>query len=375
MSSGLKSAVSTQAKTTDVLDELTRAFTDVSPRAIIFFAGQGHDGAALARGLRSRFSACEVLGCTTAGEFTQERTGVGGVTALALGPTKVRRCAGALADFSGGVEPGILAATSRMAKALEVELRALEPHRYVGVALFEGLKMTEEAANAALGNVAPLLSFVGGSAGDNLEFKTTHVFHNEASSDGGAALLLIEAAVPFTVAKTCSFQTHGPAHKVTRADTSQRIVYELDGRPVAQVYAEAVGVAPTGLDASVFMRHPLGQMIDGAPWIRSPQRLLPDGGLKFYCQIQEGMELHVMKPTDLIGETKAAFARAATQLGAPVAGGLAFNCILRRLELDARNLHGAFLETFSGSQTAGFHTYGESYLGHMNQTLTALWFA
>jgi hypothetical protein len=375
MSSGLKSAVSSKSKTNEALDELAQAFAGLSPRAIVFFAGQGHDGSVLARGLRTRFPAAEVIGCTTAGEFTQERTLVGGVTALALGAGKLRRCAGALADFSGGVEEGIRAATARMAQALEVELRSLDPQRYVGVVLIEGLQMYEEAANATLGNVAPLLSFVGGSAGDNLEFRTTQIFHNESASSKGAALLLVEAAVPFTVSKTCSFQTQGPARRVTRADASQRVVYELDGKPVTEVYAAALGVPASGLDATVFMKHPLGQMIDGAPWIRSPLRVLPDGGLKFYCQIQEGMELHVMKPTDLVGETKAAFGRAATQLGAPVAGGLAFNCILRRLEMDARNLHGPFLETFSGTQTAGFHTYGESYLGHMNQTLTALWFA
>lgn len=48
--------------------------------------------------------------------------------------------------------------------------------------------------------------------------------------------------------------------------------------------------------------------------------------------------------------------------------------MLRRFELDAKNLHGPFLEAFSGLQMAGFHTYGESYLAHINQTLTGLWF-
>ncbi|MGZ7081522.1 MAG: hypothetical protein ACXVJT_19090, partial [Thermoanaerobaculia bacterium] len=61
--------------------------------------------------------------------------------------------------------------------------------------------------------------------------------------------------------------------------------------------------------------------------------------------------------------------------GAPVSGGLAFNGVLRRLEMDAKDLHREFLHVFDGLQVSGFHTYGESWLGHINQTLTAVWFA
>jgi hypothetical protein len=48
---------------------------------------------------------------------------------------------------------------------------------------------------------------------------------------------------------------------------------------------------------------------------------------------------------------------------------------LRRLEIDAKKLDGPFYESFKNLEVAGFHTYGESWLGHVNQTLTALLFA
>jgi hypothetical protein len=51
-----------------------------------------------------------------------------------------------------------------------------------------------------------------------------------------------------------------------------------------------------------------------------------------------------------------------------------FNCILRRLELDAKDWNDEFVATFDGIPAAGFHTYGESWLGHINQTLTAVMF-
>jgi len=50
------------------------------------------------------------------------------------------------------------------------------------------------------------------------------------------------------------------------------------------------------------------------------------------------------------------------------------NCILRRLELDASGRGQGFVDAFAGVPTAGFHTYGETWLGHVNQTLTGVIF-
>ncbi len=122
------------------------------------------------------------------------------------------------------------------------------------------------------------------------------------------------------------------------------------------------------------MLHPFGLMIDDKPWIRSPQRVLPDGGLRFYARVLEDEQIDVMQSTDLVADTAGSIARARSELKGQLSGGLAFNCVLRRLELDAGNRHGAFLATFGSTPVAGFHTYGESWLGHVNQTLTALWF-
>jgi len=375
MGKDIRSAHTAATDSSAAADALVAQLAGEAPVAIVFFAAHQHDGALISGRLKQAFPDATVVGCSTAGELTQNVSTTGTVSLLALGASKVRRAAGALARFDTSVERGIQEATASLSRALDVNLRRAAPDRFVGVALVEGLRMSEEAANAALGNVAPLLSFVGGSAGDNLEFRVTRVYCNGEASDHGAALLLLDAAVPFVIGKTCSFEPQSAAFKVTRADVPARVVYELAGRPVLEVYAEAVGKKPHDIGSDVFMTHPLGLMIDGAAWIRSPQQVLPDGGLKFYCQLDEGTEVHVMRSTDLVGETHAELARVRAALGGKLSGGLAFNCILRRLELDDKKLHGAFLEAFHGLEMGGFHTYGESWLGHINQTLTGLWFA
>ena len=376
MSQQIRSAASRATSAEAATADLVRQFDGVDAAAIVLFCGPELDGAAMSKSLRAAFPRAEVIGCTTAGEFRESETTVGGVTALALGRDKVSRVAASLARFDrDGVEKGISQATSSLAGTLGIDLRNADPKKFVGIVLFDGLHMREEAATEALGNAAPFLSFVGASAGDNLQFKQTRVFVNGEESDDGAAILLMESAVPFTIEKTCSFRPTAHRWKVTKADAANRTVYELDGQPVLEVYAKAIGTTPDKLDGSVFMTNPVGLLIDDTPWIRSPMQAVPGGGLKFYCQILEGMEVHLMESTHLVEDTRSAIEKVRGELGGRLSGGIAFNCILRRLEMDAKNLHPGFLANFDGLQVGGFHTYGETWLGHINQTMTALWFA
>lgn len=370
------SAWSTAPTPAAAVQEVAGALADVDAATVLFFASPALDGAAVAAGLAEHFPGVPLIGCTTAGEFTEERTTTGGLAAIALPAGVVRRAALALADLSGGVAAGVRAAVHSIEGQLGTQLRHLDPRQYVGVVLMDGIHGDEEQVNEVLGNEAPLLSFVGGSAGDDLEFRQTRVYTGTTASPRGAALLVLELAVPFTIVKTCSFEPAGRTFAITRADAAERIVWELDGRPAAEAYAQAVGRSADDLDSTAFMSHPLGLMIDDRPWIRSPQQVVPGGGIKFYCQILEGMTVELMQATDLIGETRAALRTAAAEVGGQPSGAVMFNCILRRLEIDDRQAHQPFVDSVSalGGPVAGFHTYGESWLGHINQTLTAIVF-
>lgn len=374
---GIRSIATNAADTSGALTDLLSQLEGFDAGAIVFFSAATHDGALISRTLKQKFPAAAVIGCSTAGEFSQDVTSSGGVTALALAPSKIKRATTRLVRFSNGdIDFSLRKAASQLATDIGAsDLRSLDPQRFVGIVLFDGLHGHEERANEILGNIAPTLSFVGGSAGDDLTFTVTKVFCGNEETENGAALLLFESAVPFAISKTCSFVPTEKSFVVTRADVKNRVVYELDGEPIIEAYAKALGTTPDHVDAQAFMSHPLGLMIDGEAWIRSPARVVPDGGVKFFCNIAEGMRISLMNSTDLVTDTRQAMQDAQRRLGSPISGGLAFNCVLRRLEMDAKNLHPGFLDTFKGMQVSGFHTYGETWLGHINQTLTALWFA
>ncbi len=342
--------------------------------AVLYFASSAYDPMELAGPITASFPGAAVIGCSTAGEFTDAVTGTGGISAMALPREMIRWAVAAVGDLRADVAAGTQIAVQRLESSLGVPLRALDGERHIGFILIDGMHAAEEQVNETLGYAAPLLEFVGGSAGDDLAFEHTWVAAGEEISYQGVALMVCEAAVPFHVVKTCSFVSTGTLLQITEADEDNRDVRRINGRPAAEVYAEAVGVPLSGLDSSVWMRHPLGLMIHGEPWIRSPQAVTPGGGVKFYAQLRTGAYVEVMAASDLIADTRQTLAQARAGLSGRISGALLFNCILRRLEMDADGSAAEFLAALQGIPTAGFHTYGESWLGHINQTLTGVVF-
>jgi len=116
------------------------------------------------------------------------------------------------------------------------------------------------------------------------------------------------------------------------------------------------------------MVNPVGLMVGGEPYVRSPQQA-KDGKMVFYCNIKQGMELSLLESTDIVKDTAAAI----TGLNG-VAGIINFNCILRTLELEQKGLTTAYGQLFRTIPTIGFSTYGEEFIGHINQTATMLVF-
>ena len=198
------------------------------------------------------------------------------------------------------------------------------------------------------------------------------MFCNGEACGRGAVLLLLDMKAPFTVLKTESVEPTGQTLTVTRLDPESRIVHAFDGRPADEAYADATGLEAKSLDLQQFMRYPLGFMEGARPWLRSPMQRGDDGGLRFLSQLGEGGTYEVMRQTDLIADTQRDLEHAQDRLGTPIQGALVFNCVYRRLEMDAAGLHEEHRALYSGLAAAGFHTYGESYLGHVNQTAVML---
>jgi hypothetical protein len=246
----------------------------------------------------------------------------------------------------------------------------LDFNQYVGLILVDGLSGIEEKLMDELGDATDV-AFVGGSAGDDLKFSTTYVYANGRAYTNAEVLAVLKPKVPFSIIKTQSFTVLPQTLTATRVDQARRLVLAFDGKPAAQAYAEALGV-PVEAAGSQFMVHPMGLVAGGEPFVRSP-RAIQDGGLAFYCKITEGMQLHLLQSTDIVADTRKAVEDQQAAMGG-FSGLINFHCILRTLELEQRGRTDDYGRLFARIPTIGFSTYGEQYLGHINQTSTILAF-
>ena len=246
----------------------------------------------------------------------------------------------------------------------------MDPKQYVGIVLIDGLSGKEEQIIDRIGDLTNV-NFIGGSAGDDLKFAATHVYANGKSYSNAAVLAMIEPVGEFTFVKTQSFCPLAKKLVVTKANEAAREVLEFNDKPAAVAYAEAIGT--TVADApNHFMHNPVGLVFEGEPFVRSPQQIKGDS-MFFYCSVLEGMELSLLESTDIIADTKKAVETARQELGG-ISGMINFNCILRTLELNQKGLSNAYGELFNAAPTIGFSTYGEQFIGHVNQTATILLF-
>lgn len=191
---------------------------------------------------------------------------------------------------------------------------------------------------------------------------------------GSAILFVIESTTPFSVFKTQNFEPTPIKLVVTAADPENRIVYELNAEPAAREYAAAIGLMPNDLGPFSFASYPLVVKVGGDYYCRSIRNMNPDGSLSFFCAIDEGLVFTVARPRDMVRSTLETLERIDEQLGG-IDFILGFDCILRRLDAESRQVRHDVDGIYQKYSIAGFHTYGEQYNGmHLNQTLTGIAF-
>jgi hypothetical protein len=333
----------------DVADALGR---DADLYAV--FVAPGYDLAVVGPALHQAFGE-RVIGCTSAGNIGPDGYEHAGICALALsgGGLCVRTIVLRPLD-----DPFALVDENGAAIA---ELRAcIEGGDGFAILLTDGLGGNEDllAANlmAALGDVP----IIGASAGDDLTFHRTAVYHDGSFAANLATVAAVRLDAPFRLFRVQHHETTETVLVATDVDPDRRIVRAFNGRPAAQ---------------TTFSRHPLLLNAGGSSWIRSIAEIVADDFLRFFARVDVGDVLRLGRPEAMLEKLGARLDAVEAELGS-IGGMLVFDCILRRLEFDSEGVTeqaGALLATHHAS---GFSTYGEQFNGmHMNQTLVAVAFA
>jgi len=358
------------------LAEVVRAqLAGREPSALLCFATSQVDLGAVTAALVAAFPSAVIAACTTCGELGPAGCTVGGVSVAALS---------APCRASGVLVPDLAAFRFEQGGALLRTLTAglglhpndLRPSRHVLLTLTDGLSGIEELLIASLTAHAPGVSLVGGSAGDDFHFVATHVALGASVASNAAVVLLLEPNAAFHTFHLHHYAPSGHEVVVTDAEPSRRLVRRLDGHPATRVLADLLHVAEAALLADpqrVLQAHSPVFGFRAAHALRLRSVMNVDGGALFLGgAVETGTILHVMRPGDLVEETRKGVAAARAQVTG-ASGMLLFNCGGRMWEATNQQRVPALAEAMQLSQAVGFTTYGEQFGPlQVNHTLTGL---
>jgi hypothetical protein len=358
---------------TAAVAEATRTWPAATPpELVLVFSSAVRSAAEVAAELARRFPLAHIVGCTTAGEHLSGCHTTGGLVATGLRSPELQWATGVIEHISGVDQAGVQAVVDRMFAQLGVDRAVFDPSRYFCLCFIDGLSGQEERISPMIADALDGVAVLGGSAGDDLAFQRTEVICGGMARSGAAVIALCASALPFEILKHQHFHTTPAKLAITRADPAARRVYEIDGVPAADAYARALGIPRAELDAAAAADHPLAFRYQNELYVRSVQKVHPDGSISFYCAIDEGMVVDVSARDELVAALAGELARASA---APATFVFGANCILRALETTARGEHDAVGAVFQrhAQHMIGFDTYGEQLNGlHINQTLVAL---
>ncbi len=368
----IRTAQSRAKEAKEAAAEFYNAVAQPDMELVIFFCSSEYDLDIVAAEMSRLFAGIRVVGCTTAGEIGPAGYTTHSLSGASFPAGSFAAVSGLLAnlnqfDISGGHD-----FAQNLLQQLESRVPEASPENSFALMLIDGMSVREEPVAHALQYALGKIPLFGGSAGDNLKFEKTYVYSDGRFHSDSAVLILFSTTLAFKIFKTQHFISTDERLVVTEADSAKRIVKEINGLPAAEEYARLLGVEVDALNPMHFASSPVVVMIDGTDYVRSIQKVNPDGSLTFYCAIEEGLVLRVAHGVDLVNNLEHTFEKIREEMGLPQLV-IGCDCILRNLEIEQNGLKDRVIEIFKENNTIGFNSYGEQFHGvHVNQTLTGI---
>jgi len=363
-------------------EDICTQFGSAKPKLVTLFASRDRDQRALNAALRERLpKGTRVLGATTGGEIDQQGMHQGTVVASAL-----------TGDFDVGLGFGKGLSTNATAagetaielacQELGAKADALGSRKYVALVIDDAFRYKKEDLLLGVMSKNQALMAVGGGASDTegdpaKQSSEIHVDGDVASD--GVAVALFRTDAPWAALRSHWYEPTGRTLRITKVDSSATRALEIDGKPAAQRYADLLGVGVDELEFGTprgFAVMPTALRVGREYFIRAPWKPLPDGSILFANMLEEGVELELVRLTDIAASTKKFFeSELPARVPSPRAA-LLFHCSGRKWFAAGSGKTQALSDAFkSAPPCAGMNVHFEIYCGfHINTTLTALAF-
>jgi hypothetical protein len=255
----------------------------------------------------------------------------------------------------------------------------VEPDRVFALTLVDGVSASENFFMEAVYRTGrfPCL-FVGGSVGGKFDFLETSIFDGSSVLHHHALVVFVQMAEGrrYGVFKSQNFTKTGKSFAIVESDPERRVVKAalrpngLDIVPFVEILAQHFRCRPEDVGARL-SGLTFGIEIDGEIFVRSVSGIdVAKGSISFYCDVNVGDELHLLKASDFVRQTQDDLETFLRGKPAPL-GAILNDCILRRLN------NGPALDRLGAlwsAPAAGFSTFGELFGINVNETLSAIVF-
>jgi hypothetical protein len=324
----------------------------------------------LAEALNRELAGIPVFGCTTAGQITPAGYETEALLLIAF-PKAHFRCA---TQLLSPLKPLSIQTIAAGASQLAARFQRTADWNRLALTFTDGLSKQEDVLVAALEMGLGELPVFGGSAGDGLDFKVTHVLHAGRFHENAAVLILLETDLEFSGLGFDHFLPTEQWMVVTRAVPEERLVIEINGAPAAEEYARLVGVDLQDLSPRVFAENPVLVRNNSLYHVRAIKGVEEGGALSFFSAIDDGLLLRLGHEQEILRTLESGLDVRDARGAAPDFV-LGFDCFLRKLEIEQKQMTRAASDILRTRRVLGFNTYGEQHCGvHVNQTFVGVAF-
>ncbi len=342
------------------------------PELTIAFASVSFDQNAVVRGIREASAGTPLIGCTDAGEITNEGPAHNSVAVMAIVTDQIVFTPGVGRDIAAGAR----AAGAALAREIKEKVAkgAGSGTGALGTAIILPDVLAGNGADIVRGVLDVLgehFPLIGGAAGDDFLFQKTYQYQDDEVLTGSVVGVGLSGKFTLGVGVRHGWIPIGVPMKVTKSAGS--IVYELDHRPAISIYEDYFGEKVADLKreplARMAITYPLGLKVPGLDeyLIRDPITADAQGAITCAAEIPEGSEIRLM-----IGSKENAIEaaeEAAKKMMQEFATGgkapkllLMFNCIAREklFAQHAKDEIDAVMKIVGENiPLLGFYTYGE----------------
>jgi len=332
------------------------------PDVLILFISPKYDATLLLQEVQAACSPKVIMGCSSAGEFTNHSQGVGFASAVAIRSTEMQ--------FKCGIGRGVKTDRAAVARGIVKSFQGANKQTSgysSALVLTDALaghadELIEELTLCTGGNY----QFFGGGAGDDANFARTQVFCGTDVASDAAVALEILSTKPIGIGVQHGWSPASERMRVTAA-TGSRLI-SLNAVPALEVFQDhalRTGQRFDPKDPIPFFLHNILGIDTGQGFkLRVPLQVNEDGSVSCAAEIPTGAIVCIMA-TDTVsaGEAAATAARAAVKRlnGAEPEVALFFDCVATRLRLGHE--FGAELkaveDVLGSASFAGCNTYGQ----------------